>query len=225
MTLWLTWQLALRLEEIVTLRWEQMDLEGERLYLPERTVSLTSGVLGILRELRETSPTAEYVVTAPRSGQPYDRTRRSRLVRAALVRGGMDDVTLRDLRMDCDIRVGGENQVAAYLRRKHSITRNEAAELLGVSRTTAYNRLKQMTRRGKLVQVGARYYLQGDVVPPERQETVILEYLDKEGFAYRQDIARILRIDASQCRPILQKMIAAGRIVQQRQRYILKIDA
>ena len=224
-TLWLTWQLALRLEEIVTLRWEQVDLEGERLRLPDRTVDLTSGVLGILRELREASPTAEYVVTAPRSGQPYDRTRLSRLVRAALVRGGMDDVTLRDLRMDCDIRVGGENQVAAYLRRKHSITRNEAAELLGVSRTTAYNRLKQMTRRGKLVQVGARYYLQGDVVPPERQETVILEYLDKEGFAYRQDIARILRIDASQCRPILQKMIAAGRIVQQRQRYILKIDA
>ena len=80
-------------------------------------------------------------------------------------------------------------------------------------------------RAGKLVQVGARYYLQGDVVPPERQETVILEYLDKEGFAYRQDIARILRIDANQCRPILKKMVAEGRIVQQRQRYILKIEA
>ena len=54
---------------------------------------------------------------------------------------------------------------------------------------------------------------------------MILEYLGREGFAYRQDIARILRIDANQCRPILKKMVAEGRIVQQRQRYILKIEA
>ena len=55
-----------------------------------------------------------------------------------------------------------------------------------------------MARRGKLVQIGSRYYLRDEVVPPEQQEAVILEYLAKEGFAYRQDIARILRIDSSQ---------------------------
>ena len=224
-TLWLTWQLALRLEEIVALRWEQVDLDGEQLHLPGRTVALTSGVLAILRELRATAPEAGFVLTAPRSGQPYDRTRLSRMARAALVRGGLDNVTLRDLRVDCDIRVGGENQVTAYLRRSHSITRNEAAALMGVSQNAAYNRLKQMVRRGKVVQVGARYYLKESVVPPEQQEAVILEYLGREGFAYRQDIARILRIDANQCRPILKKMVAEGRIVQQRQRYILKIEA
>lgn len=223
--LWLTWQLALRLEEIVALRWDQVDLPGECLRLPSRTVPLTSGVLNVLKEYRAASPETEYVLTAPRSGQPYDRTRLSRLVRAALVRSGLDNVTLRDLRLDCDIRVGGENQVTAYLRRKQSITRNEAAELMGVSRTTAYNRLKLMVQRGRLTQVGARYYLRETVVPPEKQEAVILEYLEKEGFAYRQDIARILRIEASQCRPILQKMIAGGQIAQQRQRYVLKEEA
>ena len=44
-TLWLTWQLGLRLEEIVTLRWDQ--LHGETLRLPDRIVPLTSGVLGV----------------------------------------------------------------------------------------------------------------------------------------------------------------------------------
>ena len=224
-TLWLTWQLGLRLEEIVALTWDQVDLKGERLCLPDREVALTSGVYGILKELAAAGGTEGYVLTAPRSGRPYDRTRLSKLVRAVLIRGGLDDVTLRDLRLDCDIRVGGENQVVAYVRRNQSITRSGVMELLGVSKTTAYNRLKQMVRRGKLVQIGARYYLREAVVPPERQETVILEYLSKEGFAYRQDIARILHIDPRQCRPILQRMVANGQIVQERQRYILKREA
>ena len=78
-----------------------------------------------------------------------------------------------------------------------------------------------MVKRGRLTQIGARYYLKETVVPPERQEAVILEYLDREGFAFRQDIARLLKIDASQVRPILQKMIAAGQIVQEKQKYLL----
>ena len=127
-TLWLTWQLGLRLEEIVTLRWDQ--LHGETLRLPDRIVPLTSGVLGVLSDLRAASPDAVYILTAPRSGRPYDRTRLSKIVRTALVRAGLDNITLRDLRLDCDIRVGGENEVTAFLRRHQSITRNEAAELL-----------------------------------------------------------------------------------------------
>ena len=222
-TLWLTWQLGLRLEEIITLRWEQV--VGETLQFSDREVPLTSGVLGVLTDLRAVSPDTEYVITAPRSGQPYDRTRLSRLVRATLVRGGLDNVTLRDLRMDCDIRVGGETEVVAWLRRKKSITRSETAKLLGVSSTTAYTRLKQMVKRGRLTQIGMRYYLRSAVVPPERQEAEILAYLEREGFAYRQDIAQLLKIEASQCRPILQRMIAAGQIRHENQRYILNKEA
>lgn len=222
-TLWLTWQLGLRLEEIADLRWEQ--IQGEILCLESREVPLTGGVLGVLTDLRASSPDSEWVLTVPRSGRPYDRTRLSKLTRAALVRGGLDDVTLRDLRLDCDIRMGAENQVAAYLRRQGSITRNQTAQLLGVSRSTAYNRLHQMVRRGRLTQIGARYYLPASVVPPDQQTEVILAYLDREGFAYRQDIARILKIDPSQCRPILKRLVESGRIIQQRQRYLLKKDA
>lgn len=221
--LWLTWQLGLQLEEIIALKWEQVDLEAETLYLPERAVRLTSGVLGVLGQLRQEAPAANvYVLTAPRSGNPFDRTRLSKLVRAVLIRGGMDNVTLRDLRMDCNIRIGGENQVVAWVRQHQSISRNQAAELLGVSRSTAYNRLKQMVKRGKLTQVGARYYLHDAVVPPERQTEVILEYLTREGFAYRQDIARLLKIDPRQCRPILKRMVDQGQIVQNHQKYTLK---
>ena len=221
--LWLTWQLGLQLEEIVSLTWDQVDLEGEVLRLPERTVQMTSGVLGVLRELREKTPASQReVVAAPRSGHALDRTRLSKLTRAALVRGGMDNVTLRDLRVDCEIRVGGENQVVSWVRRHQYITRNQAMELLGVSRTTAYNRPKQMVQRGKLTQIGTRYYLYGQVVPPEEQPRVILEYLTREGFAYRQDIAQLLHVDVRQCRPILRRMVESWQIVQDKQRYTLK---
>ena len=221
--LWLTWQLGLQLEEIAALTWDQVDLEKEELRLPERTVAMTSGVLGVLRQLREKTPASQTaVLTAPRSGRPLDRTRLSKLTRLALVRGGMDNVTLRDLRVDCEIRVGGENQVVSWVRRHQYITRNQAMELLGVSRTTAYNRLKQMVQRGKLTQIGTRYYLFGQVVPPEEQPQVILEYLTREGFAYRQDIARLLHVDVRQCRPILRRMVENGQIVQDKQRYTPK---
>lgn len=34
--LWLTWQLGLQVEEIASLRWDQVDLQKERLILPDR---------------------------------------------------------------------------------------------------------------------------------------------------------------------------------------------
>ena len=223
-TLWLTWRHGLHLGEIAALRWEQVDLENGLLRLPERTVVLGSGAASVLRQLRTASPAGAYVLTAP-GGGAFDRTRLSRLVRSALVRAGLDGMTPRDLWLDWQARQEGEEQVTAYLRRSRSITRDEAAALLGVSPEAAYGRLRRMTRRGKLTQVGTRYYLPGSVVPPQRQEQVILEYLRQEGFAYRQDIARLLHLPPSQCRPILKRLLAAGKLLQDGQRYLLSGEA
>ncbi len=217
--LWLTWQVGLQLEEIVSLTWDQVG--EDRLCLPQREVPLAGGAKKALEDLAKQAGREGPVLTAPRSRQPYDRTRLSKLVRASLVRAGLDDLTLRDLRVDCALRSGGEGQILSQVRRQGWTTRNEVMALLSISRTTAYNRLKQLVRRGRLTQVGTRYYLPEKVVPPERQEAVILEYLEREGFAYRQDVARLLGIDVGQCRPVLQRMLARGAILQDRQRYLL----
>jgi len=152
--LWLTWQVGLRLEEIVALRWEQ--LEDGQVRLEGRELPLTGGVKKALDELAAREGWEGWVLTAPRSGQPYDRTRLSKLVRAALVRAGLDDLTLRDLRVDCGLRSGGEGPILSQARKQGWITRNDVSALLGVSRTTAYNRLKQLVDRGKLTQVGGQ---------------------------------------------------------------------
>lgn len=215
-TLWLTWQAGLHLEEIVALTWDQV--QGDRIRLAHREVPLSGGTKRVLESLgRGEGP----VLAAPRSGLPYDRTRLSKLARAALIRAGLDDVTLRDLRVDCALRSGGEGQILSQVREQGWTTRNEVCALLNVSRAVAYNRLKQLVDRGRLTQVGARYYLPESVVPPQEQEDTVLNYLKREGFAYRQDVARLLGIGVNQCRPLLQRMLAQGIIVQDRQRYIL----
>ena len=224
-TLWLTWKAGLQLGEIVTLRWSQVDWAASRVRLEERTVPLPGGVTAVLRDLREKEPDTEYVVVAPRSRRPYDASRLSRLTRSLLIGAGMDDLTLRDLRQDCAVRAGGETAVLTYLRTHRSITRAETMKLLGLSRTTAYYRLQQMVQRGRLTQVGARYYLKDTVVPPDRQAQTIITYLQQEGFAYRQDIARILQIEPRQCGPILRRLVADGTLIQQSQRYCLKREA
>ena len=208
--LWLTWQAGLRLEEIVALTWEQ--IQGDCLRLPRREVLLTSGTRQVLEELAAREGRRGPVLTAPRSGLPYDRTRLSKLARAALIRAGLDDLTLRS---------GGAGQILSQVRRQGWTTRNEVRSLLNVSQAVAYHRLKQLVNRGQLTQVGARYYLPGTVVPPNSQEAALVKYLEREGFAYRQDVARLLGIDAGQCRPLLRRMLARGTLIQDRQRYIL----
>ena len=217
--LWLTWQAGLRLEEIVALTWEQ--IQGDCLRLPRREVLLTSGTRQVLEELAAREGRRGPVLTAPRSGLPYDRTRLSKLARAALIRAGLDDLTLRDLRVDYALRSGGAGQILSQVRRQGWTTRNEVRSLLNVSQAVAYHRLKQLVNRGQLTQVGARYYLPGTVVPPNSQEAALVKYLEREGFAYRQDVARLLGIDAGQCRPLLRRMLARGTLIQDRQRYIL----
>ena len=219
--LWLTWQLGLQLEEIVSLTWAQVDFEAEVLRLTDRTLPMTGGLQSLLQELHAANPQDEYVLTVRRSGRPYDRTHLSRRVRAALVRGGLDNVTLRDLRTDSRLRTGGESEIMAHLRRAHSVTRTEAAHLLGISPEAAGRRLRALAERGRLTQVSGRYYLKDTVVPVEEQEAAVLDYLAQEGFAYRQDIARVLKLEPRRCRPVLQRLIAAGLICQERQRYIL----
>lgn len=219
MALWLTWQAGMQLEEIAGLRWEQV--RGDRLCLENREAPLAGGAKKALDKLAAESGREGFVLASPRNGRPYDRTRLSKLARAALVRAGLDNLTLRDLRVDCALRTGWEGPVLAQAQRQGWITRNEAMALLNVSRTVAYNHLKQLTERGRLTQVGARYYLPEAVVPPEEQEAAVLAYLEREGFAYRQDVARVLGIGVGQCRPLLRRMVAEGSVVQDRQRYRL----
>ena len=209
----LAWRCGLGLEEIAALRWTAA---GE-LTLPGRTVTVDPETKDLLESVR---PAGEGFVLATRTGRPYDLSRLSRLVRAALVRHGLDDVTLRDLR-----HLRGAEDVEAQLlhlaSNREGVSLRQAQESLGLADTALRHSFKRLTARGRLTRVGLKYYLPGAVVPPEGQEAAVLAYLAREGFAYRQDIARLLRISPAQCRPVLSRLTAAGKIKQENQRYTL----
>lgn len=201
----LAWRMGLGLDEILALKWEDVDA----LPLDSRTKTL-------LERLERQGP----FVLSTRTLRPYDRARLSRLVRSAFIQGGLDDLTLRDLRQ---LRSADafDAQLLLLAGRREGVTLQQAREELDLVDTAVRRSLRRLVQKGKLVRVGMRYYLPGAVVPPEDQEAAILDYLKEEGFAYRQDIARLLRIPAAQCRPVLRRMVESGKLRLEEQRYIM----
>lgn len=219
LALWLAWQLGLQAQEIVGLTWDQV---GEDVItLPDREVPLTNAVRRQLDEARQRRRSGDppQVLLTERSRRPVDLPRLSRMTRAALIRGGMEHVCLRDLRRD----EGREDEDTRLLEaaREGPLSRGDVMALLGVSKTAAYSRLHRLTERKKLVRVGGKYYLPESVVPPERHLEAIRVYLAQAGFAYRQDIVSLLRIRPKQCTLLLRRLVRSGDLIQRGQKYYL----
>ena len=220
LALWLTWQLGLQAAEIVALTWDQVDLAAGVLRLGDREVELTNAAHRLLREAQRRRGEDPHVLLTARSRRPLDLARLSRLTRAALIRGGMEHVTLRQLRRN-GAREDEDAQVLDLAAERGTVSRGEVMALLGKSRTAVYTRLRRLTEQGRLVRVGGKYYLPGTVVPPEEQPGAVVSYLAQAGFAYRQDVCGLLRIEARQCTLLLKRMVEAGTLRQEGQRYYL----
>ena len=221
LALWLAWQMGLQAQEIVALTWDQVDFDSGSLRLPDREVPMTNALRRLLEDTRRHAPAGEpHVLLTEHSRNPVDLPRLSRMTRAALIRGGMEDVLLRDLRRD-ESREDEDARLLARTAERGMLTRGEVMELLGLSKTAAYGRLHRLTEQGRLVRIGGKYYLPGDVVPPEQHLETIRAYLSRAGFAYRQDIADLLHIQRKQCALILRHMVEQGELVQSGQKYYL----
>ena len=222
--LWLSTQMGLHMNEIVELTWDQVDFDGEALRLTERTVPLTRAVAHILLDerARRTAADDPHVILTPRTRKPLSVSRLSTMVRTVLIRGGVEDRSMRYLRKDVTLAQARE-QLLRCASERGSISRGEAAELLGVSVGVAYSRLSELAFDGALVRVNARYYPAGSVIAPEKQAEAIRDYLAQWGAAYCQDIADLLHIGKRTTARILKRMVDRGEIVLQRRekRYTL----
>lgn len=222
LAMWLGWQLGLQAQEMIAITWGQVDFQEGVLRLPDRCVVITSALRRILedeyrRRLPEEDP---HVLLTEQSRKPLDLPRLSRLTRAALIRGGLERVTLRDLKRD-DCRDMEDERILQRALEQGFVSRGNVSEVLGLSKTATYARLRRLTEHGRLVRVGGKYYLPGTVVPPERHREAILEYLAEAGFAYRQDIVELLHIQPKQCTLVLHRMVEEGALIQLGQRYFL----
>lgn len=222
LALWMAWQLGLQAKEMTELTWDRVDFRKNLIRLPDRDVPLTSAVRRLLEEAPRSDEDSHVLLTA-RSRKPIDLPHLSRMTRSALIRGGLDHAALRDLRRN-DSRSEDDAQLLRLAAEQGTITRQDVSDLLGLSKTASYSRLRRLTDQKRLVRVGGKYYLSGTVVPPERHLEAIKGYLEQAGFAYRQDIVELLHIQPKQCSLVLRHFVEAGDLIQRGQRYFLPLE-
>lgn len=222
LALWMSWQMGVQGKDLVALTWDQVDLEAGVLHLPEGDAPLTNAVRRLLEKARQARAPEDdpHVLLSPLSRRPMDLARLSKLVQTALIRGGLEQVTLRDIRAAGERRED-DHTLLEWTRARGSITRRDVMELLDLSDTAAYFRLHRLVERRELEQVGRKYYLPGTVVPEDKQWEVISGYLREAGFAYCQDLAELLHISKRKTAGVLRRMVRDGRLLQFEKRYYL----
>ena len=129
--LWMSWQMGVQGKELVNLTWDQVDLERGLLHLPERDMLLTNAVRRLLEKVQKVRSPGEdpHVLLSPQSRRPMDLARLSKVVQTALIRGGLENITLRDIRA-----AGGQREddqtLLEWTRAHGSITRRDVMALL-----------------------------------------------------------------------------------------------
>lgn len=214
-------QLGLTSGEITDLTWDQVDFERHLLHLPDRDVPMTAAVGRLLEDRSAARADDPHVLLSENAKKPLNLSRLSRITRSALIRGGLEDTTIRDL-WYCVKRKQEDGYIIERVMQQGTVSRGEIMELLGLTTSAAHLRLHRLVEEKKLVRVGGKYYLEGTVVPPEKQKEVIFDYLEREGSAYREDIAAILHVQRKQCSLILKHMVDAGELVRVDQKYRLQ---
>ncbi len=224
--LWLRWQMNLQLTEIAALTWDQIDFQENVIRLEQRTIPLALSVRSVL--LREYAHRAEgedpHVVLSPGIRHPMDVARISKLMRTALIRGNVENVTIRYLRGNTQ-KDSEKVQIEHLARTQGYLLRADVVAALQVSPATAHARLKELTEKGRLVRVNSTYYPPGAVAAPEQQEESVRAYLTENGKGCLMELAKHLGLQERQCGRILKQMVLAGVLCNEKGVYTLSAPA
>ena len=213
LALWMVWQLRMQPGEIAALTWDQVDFDRNLLLLPDRELPMGSRLRRMLSEAKERrkDPAEPQVFTAPTTGRPMDLARLTTVTRTALIRGGLEQVNLRNLHTWAtqDDRSKILLDLAAQ---QGYLTREDVTAALNVSKATARQQLLRLREAGQLVRIGARYYPAGAVTPPEDQLSAIRGYLLQHGTGRRQDFLKLLNVPPAQGTQILSRLVEQGEL-------------
>lgn len=222
LALWMGWKLQMQPGEILNLTWSQVDLDRGLLRLPDREIPMGSRLSRLLGDVYDhrKDPAQDRVLLTPGTGKPMDLARLSTVIRTALIRGGLEQLSLGDLsRLS---RRGSQRQtVLARLSAVGSLTREEVMDLLGVSKSAALKLLNQLRQDGAVVRIGGCYYPAGAVVLPEDQSAAVTAYLAAHGTAVRKELAELLNLPPAQCTALLRRMADRGELLLTGKRYAL----
>lgn len=221
-TLRLAWQLGLPQSVMHTLRWDMVDRDHKTLNMENEKRTISEDMLSFLQEVeRRNHQWSEYILVSDRAHKEVERAHLSRMVRAALVRGGCANVSLVDLRKDWEVQSKWAAPIVTYLEYHGRMTRRDAMNLLGLSGSQANRVMQWVVECGLVVRSGHSYYLAGTVVPPEQQEAVVLAYLANHPGARCGELGNLLGLSQKHCLTVLQKFLERGIIARKNNLYYL----
>ena len=222
LALWMGWKLQMQPGEILNLTWSQVDLDRGLLRLPDREIPMGSRLSRLLGDVcdHRKDPAQDRVLLTPGTGKPMDLARLSTVIRTALIRGGLEQLSLGDLSR-LSRRDSQRQTVLARLSAVGSMTREEVMDLLGISKSAALKLLNQLRQDGAVVRIGGCYYPAGAVVLPEDQSAAVTAYLAAHGTAVRKELAELLNLPPAQCTALLRRMADRGELLLTGKRYAL----
>ena len=212
LALWFAWKLEIPVQEIATLTWDQVDLAKGIIKLPDRKVKMGSEFLRKLKAVKaERSPNSDpHVVLTPKAQKGFDTKRLSRVLRNAMIRGGVDK-TLKEI-LSAKKRDDSDYPIIRIVEKYGSASRSQIMEELDLSKSQYYSRVERLVERGELVRIGQKLYLPGTVVAPEEQYEVIRAHLGTVSGAVRSDLADLLHVSGNQCGVILKALVEEGKL-------------
>jgi len=187
-------------------------LEAGVLRLREREVPMTRVVRAILQERWEARPSeTSHVLLTENSRKPMDSAYLSKRMRTVLIRGGVEDVTIRNIRKTTERDVE-KMRILSLAESKTGLVRKDVMEALRISASAAHDRLKELVEEKSLVQVYSKYYLPRKVLPLEQQEEAVRAYLQEHQRAMLDDLVLLLHLERRQCTRILNRMTEEGKL-------------
>lgn len=225
MTIWMTWQLGMKLKEVASLTWDQVDFNENKICVGEVWLPLGIAFGRRLRQLyqEQISEADRHVLLTPKSRRGFRIGRLSRITGEVLVRNGLENIDLWKLgRVKEQQRK--ERLLMEEVRGKGSIAVVEAAKILETTKASARNQLKKLEQNGLLTPIGFRYYLTETVVPVEKQEAFIVRHIKENGGCRRSELANVLNIKETQSSWILGRLVKKGTLQRIGTRYYLSAD-
>ena len=214
LALWLLFDADLQIGEIVSLKWDQVNLA-------ERTVGIERGKMALseqITELLEKEKASRlpdeppYVILSPVSRKPMDAGRMSVVIKNLLMKSGLSTTSVHSLKWNI-AQEPNKQAIMDFIRKNGSISGADAMELLGASSKRAYNILKILTDEGKLAKTRHNgWRLSEEVVSVEDWRDAVIELARKQGRVTKDEVAEMLHTANYSARALLRNMRQEGTI-------------